>query len=238
MLGMKQILKVFKKNSFIYIFYYFRDEIGIDGKWTGRIEYNPIFSKTAQGGSKSLTNSKWLVKNSENVSLCPIRLFKLLIEKRDLTIKSDRLFLCCNPNWINGKWYKDSPIGINTLSKWTRESAEKVGLETKQLKITNHSHRASAVSTLAKQGIGEQQLIKITGHAHANSIKSYLQLDNEHHYNLVQNLRNTETPTTASSVSVATSNSSSASVSNTTNTGFDSRFGNYYSNCTFNIYNK
>src|SRR5699024_7917005 len=29
--------------------YYFKNEVGVDGKWTGRIEYNPIFSKTAQG---------------------------------------------------------------------------------------------------------------------------------------------------------------------------------------------
>src|SRR5699024_5035067 len=109
---------------------------------------------------------------------------------RDSTIKSDILFLCCNSNWKNGKWYKDSPIGINTLSKWTRESAEKVGLQTNRLKVSNHSHRASAVSSLAKQGVSEQQLVKITGRAHTNSIKSYLQLDTEHHFNLVQNLRN------------------------------------------------
>lgn len=52
---------------------YFREELDNQGVLTGRIEYNPIISKTAQGGSKKLTDSKWLVTNDINKSLCPVR---------------------------------------------------------------------------------------------------------------------------------------------------------------------
>jgi hypothetical protein len=52
--------------------YFFKEEINNEGLPTGRVEYNSIFSKTAQGGAKRLTESKWLIPN-ENAELCPVR---------------------------------------------------------------------------------------------------------------------------------------------------------------------
>jgi len=52
---------------------YFREEFDNKGTFTGRIIYNPIISKTAQGGSKKLTKSKWLTVNKTNQSMCPVR---------------------------------------------------------------------------------------------------------------------------------------------------------------------
>lgn len=52
---------------------YFKEEYNNMGVQTGRIEYNPIISKTAQGGSKKLTDSKWLISNDSNESMCPVR---------------------------------------------------------------------------------------------------------------------------------------------------------------------
>ncbi|KAJ8966840.1 hypothetical protein NQ317_003022 [Molorchus minor] len=158
--------------------HHFKAEQRNDGETTGRIEYNPIFSKTTQGGDKKLSDSKWLVENREIPDKCPVRLFQKLREKRDANIKSDRLFLTQNPFWNKvpgARWYKDSPVGQNTISKWVKESAQKAGLDLGNKKITNHSSRATAVSNLAKSGLGEQQIIKITGHANSNSIKPYLQ---------------------------------------------------------------
>lgn len=45
------------------------------GEHTGRIVYNPIFSKTCQGGGKPLTQKKWLVENKINPDRCPVRYF-------------------------------------------------------------------------------------------------------------------------------------------------------------------
>lgn len=81
------------------------------------------------------------------------------------------------------------PIGRGEISKWTKQGAEQIGLDVKRNKITNHSNRASAVTQLAKKGVGEQQLIKLTGHSAASSIKPYLQMDSEHHLQIVQQLR-------------------------------------------------
>ncbi|KAJ3655533.1 hypothetical protein Zmor_014660 [Zophobas morio] len=173
--------------------YYFKPEIDNKGLIIGRIEYNPVFSKTAQGGSKPLTSSKWLTKNKDNPNLCPVRLYHLLMMKRGNNINTDRMFLTPNPFWNkiqNAVWYKNSPVGVNEIGKWVKSLAIVTGLDIKRRKISNHSVRSSAVSALAKAGVEEQQLMKITGHQNVNSIKPYLQLDDEHHKSIINKIRN------------------------------------------------
>jgi hypothetical protein len=90
----------------------------------------------------------------------------------------------------------------------------------KTKKMANHSSRATAVSNLAKAGIGEQLLIQVTGHANAKSIQPYLQVDQEHHENIISVMRNSSTASTRLGVST---NQPSTS--------------NVYNNCTFNCNN-
>ncbi|KAJ3655633.1 hypothetical protein Zmor_014754 [Zophobas morio] len=112
-----------------------------------------------------------------------------MLAKKGKTIKTDRLCLTENPSWKTSSWYKNSPVGVNEFSKRFKTSAEKVGLDTKSRKITNHSARSTALSQLTKAGIGEQQLTKITGHSSAGSIRPYLQLDSSHHNKIVTTFR-------------------------------------------------
>lgn len=204
---------------------YFQEEYNNDGSYTGRIEYNTVFSKTAQGGDKSLAKSKWLIPNQENEDLCPVRLFRKMLSKRTENITTRRLFLSPNKNWAHSKWYKNIPIGINEISKWTRLGAEKIGLDTKKKRITNHSNRTSTVSNLSRAGANLQEIIKITGHTSTNSVEPYLTLNEEHHAKIITSLRkNNATTSNSSSVS-------STAVSETNS-------GIVYNNCTFNFYNK
>ncbi|KAJ4426705.1 hypothetical protein ANN_26503 [Periplaneta americana] len=55
------------------------------------------------------------------------------------------------------------------------------GLDVKKEKITNHSSRCTALSNMTRIGIQEQELIKITGHSFASSLKPFLQINDEHH---------------------------------------------------------
>uniref|UniRef100_A0A6P7F496 Uncharacterized protein LOC114326168 n=1 Tax=Diabrotica virgifera virgifera TaxID=50390 RepID=A0A6P7F496_DIAVI len=121
--------------------HFFKEETNNKGCLTNRIAYNPIFSKTRQGGDKNCADNKWLTQNLKNPEMCPVRLYRKLISKRE-TITNDRLFLTVNGKWNkynNSNWYKNCLIGINTISKRTKMSAEKIGLDTKKVKITNHS---------------------------------------------------------------------------------------------------
>lgn len=120
---------------------FFKEEKKADGMFTNRIEYNPIFSKTCQGGAQKCSDSKWLVQNITDQVVYPVRLFRKLLQKRGLHIKIDRLFLTVNRYWDRQEsvgWYTNMPIGVNELAKWTKLSAERIGLNINECKITNH----------------------------------------------------------------------------------------------------
>ncbi|KAJ3661948.1 hypothetical protein Zmor_006320 [Zophobas morio] len=92
--------------------------------------------------------------------------------KKGNNINTDRMFLTPNPFWNkiqNAVWYKNNPVGVNEIGKWVKSLAIVTGLDIRRRKISNHSVRSSAVSALAKAGVEEQQLMKITGHQNVNS---------------------------------------------------------------------
>lgn len=207
---------------------FFKEETDNIGAKTGRIEYNPIFSKTTQGGARKLADSKWLVKNETDHSFCPVRMFLKLQDKRG-KVTNTRLFLTPNPHWkISGNWFKNSPVGINEISAWTKIQAKKSGLNTTK-KITNHSLRATAVSKLAKSGVSEQNLIKITGHSNAKSISSYLQMDEDHHRKLIQKMREHGTEVTRQQIPPPMASSSHPMAMSSEN----QNVVNNYQNCNF-----
>jgi hypothetical protein len=59
--------------------HYFNEELNNQGIPTGRFQYNPIFSKTCQGGSHKLNDSKWIIQNKEDTNVCPVRYVNLQI---------------------------------------------------------------------------------------------------------------------------------------------------------------
>ena len=69
--------------------YYFKEETNSEGNFTGRLEYNPVFLKTTQGGNQKLADSKWLTINKTEADIFPVLLYLKVGRK----IKSDRLFL-------------------------------------------------------------------------------------------------------------------------------------------------
>ncbi|KAJ9579511.1 hypothetical protein L9F63_004830 [Diploptera punctata] len=122
------------------LIHYFQEELDHNGKPTGRIAYNPMFSMTSQGGYQKLCDTKWLMPNQENPSRCPVRLYKVLLEKRTDRIKTDRFFITPNPFYQkSGIWYKDCPVGQKQILTWTKIYAGKSGLDKKKHKVCNRS---------------------------------------------------------------------------------------------------
>ena len=100
------------------------------------------------------------------------------------------------------------------------EAARKIGVDTTKCKVTNHSVRASAVSNLTKQGVGEQHVMKMTGHSNTHSLKPYLQMDRQHHSRIVEQMRGQNVfanMISSSSMQSASTSISSASATNGTN---------------------
>jgi integrase len=149
----------------------------------------------------------------------------MLKEKKGNHITVERVFLTPNPSWMKktskGFFFFNCPIGRNEISKRTRQSAESIGIDTKRIKVTNHSNRAAAVTQLAKVGVSENQIMKVTGHSNLASIKSYLQINSEHHEKIIQKMRSNNSEITRSNgSSIETPSSTSSKVS--------------YSSCIFN----
>lgn len=224
---------------------HFQEESDNFGNKTNRIEYNPIFEKTAQGGAKKCASSKWLIPNPES-DLCPVRLFRKLLQKRPKKVSIERLFLTPNRGWKDDPkiaWYKNSPIGINTFSTWTKETATKIGIDTKAKKVSNHSHRATAVTHLAQAGVPEQELMKITGHANSNSIQPYLNMQNKRHGEIINKIRDLTggdvernlVKSTACSSTHEEENIRTVTQISSKQNHSDSR--SMFQNCTFNIHN-
>uniref|UniRef100_T1IRV1 DUF3504 domain-containing protein n=1 Tax=Strigamia maritima TaxID=126957 RepID=T1IRV1_STRMM len=108
-----------------------------EGNFTGRIKYNPGL-KIGQSGAESMTADKWLTPNLSDVTICPVRLYNRLLEMRPQHVTTTKLFLIPNPHWQSNNskgWYKNIPVGASEISKWTKETAEKVGLDTKKGKL-------------------------------------------------------------------------------------------------------
>ena len=167
--------------------------------------------------------------------MCPVRLFTKLLELRPAHITSDRLFLTPNPAWSKTckKWYKNQPVGVNEISKWTQEGAKAIGLDTENKKITNHSKRATAVSQLLKAGVTEQQVIAITGHSTTKSIQPYVTINPEHHKNIIDNMRLAVSKSIPASATITTTE-----LDNHTGTStLQPKQAAVFQNCTFNIQN-
>ncbi|KAJ4436708.1 hypothetical protein ANN_16840 [Periplaneta americana] len=96
----------------------------------------------------------------------------------------------CNNECCRAKMYNTFVYLFANISNCT-------GLDVKKQKIANHSSRCIAVSNMTRIGIQEQELIKITGHSYASSLKPYLQINEEHHSEILNKLRNTPCTSTS-----------------------------------------
>jgi hypothetical protein len=92
-----------------------------------------------------------------------------------------------------------------------------------------HTSRSTIVSHMVKIGVQEQELIKISGHTSASSLKPYLQLNKQHHSSIVNKIRS------QASVGVNDSFLNAPAASNTVSSSdSSSKFANcVFNNCTF-----
>jgi len=163
------------------------------------------------------------------------RLLKKMFSKRTPNIKTNPLFLTVSKDWEkheNSYWYKIMSLGYNQISKWAKSAAKSIGINTKFVKITNHSNRSSTVSQLSSTGINAKEFIKITGHNNSASILPYLNLSENHHKNLISNLRSESMESEIENSSINNSSLVSLESSNNNNNSSGSVI---YNNCTYNI---
>ena len=107
-------------------------------------------TKTRQGGlnvKQRLAKPKMFAAGDEE--RCPIKLFKLYLEKRPTEIKtSGPFYLSVIDKPVSSVWYKKTPMGKNTIDTIMRNMKENLPLKDlcPEKKITNHSAKKTVVN--------------------------------------------------------------------------------------------
>ena len=90
-----------------------------------------------------------------------------------LSDNCERLFQTPIQNFtLKGKWYKNVPMGKNTLGTLMQCISKKSGLS---CTYTCHSVRASTITTLFQAGVSPQSIISITKHKNTSSLTHYIE---------------------------------------------------------------
>ena len=102
---------------------------------------------------------------------CPVSSFRLYLSK--LNKECDALFTYPKPKFLaeENTWFTKKPMGENALSNWMAKLSKEANLSQR---YTNHSLRATVATRLSRAGVEGRHIIKVTGHKHEASLKSYV----------------------------------------------------------------
>ena len=121
-------------------------------------------SKTDQRGTGSHT--KGILKSSVGPKYCPVFNYKKWINISG--ISSGKIFRQIDRS--NKILDKLSDKAVALILKWR---AEKAGINSD--KLAGHSMRSGIVTSLAKEGVNENEIKKITGHRSSQMVQRYIQ---------------------------------------------------------------
>ena len=114
-------------------------------------------TKTRQGGlnvKPRLVKRKMFATGDEE--RCPIKFFKLYLEKRPTEIKtSGPFYLSVIDKPVSSVWYKKTPMGKNTIDTIMRNMKENLPLKDlcPEKKITNHKRQENRCQLFKSSGV-------------------------------------------------------------------------------------
>ena len=103
---------------------------------------------------------------------CPVKLLSKYFSLRPAhACLLDSPFYIQQANLISTEtWYKNQPVGVNTLCKFMKTMTENAGVTGKK---TNHSARKTTITKLVEQDINPLHVAQLSGHKNIKSIDSY-----------------------------------------------------------------
>ena len=107
---------------------------------------------------------------------CPVMFYKTFESHRSDKSKDPEspFFLSVNQNWQKTNvWYKNAPLGKNSIGKFLSQAAERAGLPPQNKKVANHSVRKTGIGRLLDAGTPENFVCQLTGHKNLQSLSSY-----------------------------------------------------------------
>ena len=183
---------------------------------------------------------------------CPIYFYKLFLSKRPLSLRSSGpMYLSIIYNPTSSVWYKNMPMGQNTINEIMKRMVSNSSLATSTKKLTNHSARKTVIKKLKQNKVPKSDIIGITGHSTEAGLDAYDSGDEDEQQvisnaidcNPHQNKQIVTTNSNASSNWVVPADS--PLFKNPSFNFFDKQFWNTpsssnfnFNNCTVNFYDK
>lgn len=115
-----------------------------------------------------------MFQNSINPDKCPVVAYNLYMKK--LPLNSNELFPKPLMNFYNDTWYSPKAVrGKDYLGNLMKRLSKQLNLSKP---YTNHSIRATVVTTLMDQGYDPSDISAITGHKSADALRKYASFKN------------------------------------------------------------
>ena len=153
---------------------HFRLEIDENGRRF--VSYTEGLTKTRNQGlnfKPRLIPPKMYESNNER---CPVQIFAFFKSKRPVGMRNvGPLYLSVIDAPVTETWYKNQPMGINTINTMLSRMKKKSPLATlcPNKKITNHSARKTTVRKLKSSGFPKCEIKNITGHSSERGLDAY-----------------------------------------------------------------
>lgn len=147
----------------------------VDGKELSCYVYTEHGSKNNQGGFTSLNQKNKVVRQYEcDSERCHVRILdKYLQALPSDAIKNDVFYLqplAQVPSNPCAPWFKNIPVGKNSLGKMIKRMCNNVGISEG---FTNHSLRAYGATTLFHAEVPEKLIQQRTGHHSVEALRRY-----------------------------------------------------------------
>ena len=118
---------------------------------------------------------KMMMFEQEGELLCPLQSFCLYFQHLNPQCsafwQTPKASANIKPNSKNEAWYKNCPMGINTLGGMMKDLSKEADLS----KVyTNHCLRATVASALYTAGVEREDIKLVTGHLNAKSLDPYI----------------------------------------------------------------
>ena len=139
---------------------------------TFKIMYNEA-TKKSQGDESRELNHKPIILSQPGDPRCPVNSFKLYLSKIAGN-KIEDFLQTPNSNFrnTNDKWFKNSPVGINTIGSFMSEISKRAGLSFRYMNLCIGCTTASAMK---RCGYNLSDIAHVTGHKNIESLKYYLE---------------------------------------------------------------
>ena len=159
-------------------------------------------TKTRTGqDTRNVRKFKPKVWINEDKERCPVNAYKIYASKRpeQMNHPDAPFFLSINMHdpREDSAWFKNSPMGINSIYGLTKSMKQKSKLLDESRKVTNHSIRKHQLQKCVDINLPPTETVQMSGHRNLQSVNNYSKMNQNKQKAVSKMLTNTESTNTS-----------------------------------------